>query len=304
MDKKIGLATETLQIVYKEKGAIDMVKKAGADCADFYTGCYSIADPKSVYAGSDDDIVEFFSDLKQYANDRGVSFYQTHGRRRIYLGETKSDKICLENARRDLLAAKTLGAKVCVMHGVTISTMGADTNPEVMHSLNRDSFLQILKWAKEYDIILASETFGFCSALNTPELFAFFDEFKSAYERIAEIDGNDKYFKVCIDTGHVNSVSKFEKHSAGDFIREFGKNVVCLHLHDNDGFCDQHLPLYSGTVDWNDVFDALDSVGFDGVYNLEIDLNRYGKGFEPDAAEFVVKLLRFALNKRYSRTNG
>ena len=123
-------------------------------------------------------------------------------------------------------------------------------------------------------------------------------------ESIAEIDGNDQYFKVCIDTGHVNSVRKFENHSVGDFIREFGKNVVCLHMHDNDGFSDQHLPLYSGTVDWNDVFDALDSVGFDGIYNLEIDLNRYGKGFEPDAAEFVVKLLRFALNKRYSRTNG
>ena len=170
---------------------------------------------------------------------------------------------------------------------------------QLFEEITKEYSLQILKWAKEYGVILASETFGFCSALDTPELFAFFDEFKRAYECIAAIDGNDQYFKVCIDTGHVNSVRRFENHSAGDFIREFGKNVVCLHMHDNDGFSDQHLPLHSGTVDWNDVFDALDSVGFDGVYNLEIDLNRYGKGFEPDAAEFVVKLLKFALNKRY-----
>jgi len=52
---------------------------------------------------------------------------------------------------------------------------------------------------------------------------------------------------ACLDVGHANNVGKldeFLKHSS-----EFKH----LHLHDNDGSSDQHLPPGRGTIDWEKV---------------------------------------------------
>lgn len=296
--KKIGISTSNIQCKYTEKGSIDIAKNVGAEYVDFYTDYFSVANPETVYAKSDEEIIEYFSGLKEYANERGISFYQTHGRRRIYLNDADADRVCMENARRDLLAASALGAKVCVMHGVTTSTMGADVNPQLMRDINYDTFLKILPWAKKYDVILAMETFGFCPKYNCPEFFASAEEFKNSYERIAAVEEYAEHFKVCVDSGHCNTVTRFGNPQPSEVIKSFGKNVACIHLHDNDGFYDQHLPLYSGTIKWDDVFEALESIGFEGVYNLELNLRRYGSGFEKEAAEFGVKLLKFALGKR------
>ena len=55
----------------------------------------------------------------------------------------------------------------------------------------------------------------------------------------------------------------------------------------------------TGTIDWNDVFDALDEVGYHGTYNMELNLGHFGAGFELETAAFSVKLLRHMLNTRY-----
>ena len=106
MDKRIGLNTTSLLQTHGELGAIDVIKNAGASFVDFYTNGYSMDDPKSVYSKSDDEIVEHFTKIKRYAEDRGLSIYQTHGRMRTYLNDPILNTLAIENARRDLLAAK------------------------------------------------------------------------------------------------------------------------------------------------------------------------------------------------------
>ena len=296
--KKIGICTYCFQPIYGEKGSIDVAHKLGVEYVDFFTNPYYVSNPDSIYSKTDDEIIEHFSDIRRYAEQYGISFYQTHGRMRIFLNEPELNRLCLENARRDLLAARALGAKVCVMHGVTTSTMGVAASPKVMRESSFNTFLKILEWAREYDVKIASETFGFTDACDHLEFFADAKEFKDIYDRIVAVEDFSKYFSICVDTGHSNTAVRYGNPTPADVIRMFGKGVSCLHLHDNDGLHDQHLPLYSGTIDWNDVFDALDSVGFDGVYNLEVNFKRYGRGFEIEAADFAVKLLRFALSNR------
>ena len=60
---------------------------------------------------------------------------------------------------------------------------------------------------------------------------------------------------------------------------------------------DQHKPLLMGNIDWNAVLDALDEIGYDGIYNMELALNHFGEDFEIEEAEFAIKILRhqFAL---------
>ena len=55
----------------------------------------------------------------------------------------------------------------------------------------------------------------------------------------------------------------------------------------------------TGTIDWKGIFDALDPIGYRGVYNMELHLDHFGEGFELETAAFAVKLMRFLLQQRY-----
>lgn len=56
------------------------------------------------------------------------------------------------------------------------------------------------------------------------------------------------FLGFCFDSGHAmlgqDRVERFAP---------FFRRLVALHLHDNDGIQDQHLPLYTGVVDWEQV---------------------------------------------------
>lgn len=300
MQPKISISTSTLQTICGDKGALDQAKKMGADGVDFFTNYEYSTKETSIYSKSDKEIVAYYSDLRKHAEDLGLTIPQTHGRLRTYMRFAEFDRLCLENARRDLLAASALGAPVCVMHNIQTSVMGIKIDPQIMRDACYQTYSQILKWAKEYNVILATETFGFNTAFDTPEFFGNAKEFKDAYDRIAQEGDNKDYFKVCVDTGHTHTLARCDDNpSVGDFIRMFKNNeIVCLHIHDNDGIYDQHLPIHCGTIDWDDVFDALDEVGYNGVYNLEVSVSAFGKGFEMETGDFSIKHLKYLLDKR------
>ena len=91
----------------------------------------------------------------------------------------------------------------------------------------------------------------------------------------------------------------YSNPTPADVIRMLGGNISVLHLNDNDTFTDQHKIPMSGTIDWNDVFDALDEVGYNGIYNMEISLNHFGKDFQIEEAAFAIKVMKNILKDRY-----
>ena len=80
-----------------------------------------------------------------------------------------------------------------------------------------------------------------------------------------------------------------------------GDKISVLHLHDNNKLKDQHKIPMTGDIDWNDVFDALDEIKFDGVYNMELNLKYFGESFMKETAEFAVKVMRNMLDTRYGK---
>jgi sugar phosphate isomerase/epimerase len=60
----------------------------------------------------------------------------------------------------------------------------------------------------------------------------------------------------CLDPGHVAS---FSGTPMKKWLAALGDKVTHLHLHDNDGSSDQHLPLGQGTIDFKSVFRHLNS---------------------------------------------
>jgi sugar phosphate isomerase/epimerase len=53
------------------------------------------------------------------------------------------------------------------------------------------------------------------------------------------------------------------------FIENFSSKIKHVHVSDNLGDADQHLPLGEGNINWGRVLDALDDVGYDGWLVIE-----------------------------------
>jgi len=72
--------------------------------------------------------------------------------------------------------------------------------------------------------------------------------------------------RACLDVGHL--------HTAGGdvraYVRALGDRLAHVHLHDNRGDRDDHLPLGQGGVDWRGALEALEGAGYRGLVVLEI----------------------------------
>jgi sugar phosphate isomerase/epimerase len=70
----------------------------------------------------------------------------------------------------------------------------------------------------------------------------------------------------CFDTGHFNV---FSRASLSVWLQELGKYLGQLHLHDNHGRFDEHLPVGNGTFPFADLFQTLREINADPVITLE-----------------------------------
>lgn len=300
MDFKIGLSLSELQWKFGLREAIEIATSAGADAADIDLGGNDYRDCNNIYAKSDHEIEDYYHGIKEYARSLGIELCQTHGRLRTGFKEKEETAAALENARRDLLATSALGVDVSAFHYINSFRMGIDTPPDIMRSTNFDVFMQIFDYAHTYGVKVAAETFGNLMPEDVVDFFGNINEFIDVYDRIAETDNNKKLACVCMDVGHTNTAVRYGNPSVGSVIRMLGKRIEILHLHDNDGISDQHKLPFSGTIDWNDIFDALDEIGFNGVYNIEASFECLGKGIERETAAFAVTSMRNFLNNRYN----
>ena len=63
-----------------------------------------------------------------------------------------------------------------------------------------------------------------------------------------------KNFGICFDTGHMNI---FGRVPLGDWLDDLGGHIIELHLHDNRGDLDSHLPVGDGDFDFDSLFARL-----------------------------------------------
>lgn len=65
---------------------------------------------------------------------------------------------------------------------------------------------------------------------------------------------NSGNFGICFDTGHCNL---FSRVPMAGWLDALGPNIIELHLHDNDGSADQHLPIGEGTFNFRALLGSL-----------------------------------------------
>jgi len=75
-----------------------------------------------------------------------------------------------------------------------------------------------------------------------------------------------KLFGHCFDIGHFNV---FGRCDLLEWLESVKGRLLELHLHDNDGKCDQHLAIGDGTADFKALFDYLSNLGEKLVLTIE-----------------------------------
>ena len=73
-------------------------------------------------------------------------------------------------------------------------------------------------------------------------------------------------FGFCYDTGH----GLLAGHDPLIALEVMGSRVETLHVHDNDGWDDQHTQPYSGRMDWERLLEGLKMIGYKGAMTMEI----------------------------------
>lgn len=74
------------------------------------------------------------------------------------------------------------------------------------------------------------------------------------------------WFGFCLDVGHQNS---FSKAPLGEWLAASARYLKELHLHDNDGSFDLHLPVGEGNIDFDLLFGFLDDNSIYPALTLE-----------------------------------
>lgn len=171
-------------------------------------------------------------------------------------------ELSLKHVRRSIEACVELGSEIVCLHP------GRCPIPEIGW-LMRDSknryvkFLEeCTKLAKELDVRLALENINlpFCPY--------------STLEELGELMGEPNV-GVAFDIGHAYRGEKkagFKKPEwkIASEIKSLGKNIVHVHLHDNHGEEDEHLPPGEGDIDFEPILDALKAINYHGLLIAEL----------------------------------
>ena len=82
----------------------------------------------------------------------------------------------------------------------------------------------------------------------------------------------DSGASVCLDVGHAH----INGYDVAKVVEEYHRYISVVHLHDNDGFKDDHLLPGAGTIDWLRVFQALRGKDFVVVVEVKCEVGVEG----------------------------
>ena len=120
--------------------------------------------------------------------------------------------------------------------------------------LNLESVRALLKVARREGIEIAIE--------NIPEPFPSLmksvEDFRRFYE---ELDGD---IGMVLDVAHANLNNQIQ-----DFIKQFSKRIVHIHVSDNNGASDMHLGIGQGNIDWNAFAKLVKEADYSNIIMIE-----------------------------------
>jgi len=262
---------------------IDAFSEAGFEGIDFN------ADLEEYYTDAHDK--EFYLNVKKYANDRGIGFYQTHAPFASSYDDEEKTKKRFDDIVKSMKHSSYLGADMIVIHPCNHINYIENNCYDFMMQYNIDFYKKLIPYAEEFEIKIAIENIGRCVTQTQEGLL----------ELLNTLD-ND-VFTVCYDVGHANII---EGQDPAKMIMALGKRIGCTHIHDNDGIRDAHTLPYYGTIDWESVMKAFAESGYEGNLNYESGLfvDKVPVCLRPESAKYMAKVGKHLIERfMYYKSN-
>ena len=158
--------------------------------------------------------------------------------------------------------ANEINAEAVVVHPGLISFLANKYFKKEVYEFANQSIKEIGDYAKDLGVMATIE--------NMPNFESMI------YQNIADLNQLlvENEMHMTLDIGHANHVG----YAPEDMIFDSIKHV---HVHDNLGDDDSHLPLGEGSIDLKYIINTLESKNYDGIYILEVnDYDSIKKSYE------------------------
>ena len=158
--------------------------------------------------------------------------------------------------------ANEINAEAVVVHPGLISFLANKYFKKEVYEFANQSIKEIGDYAKNLGVMATIE--------NMPNFEPMI------YQNIADLNQLlvENEMHMTLDIGHANHVG----YAPEDMIFDSIKHV---HVHDNLGDDDSHLPLGEGSIDLKYIINTLESKNYDGIYILEVnDYDSIKKSYE------------------------
>ncbi|HWR38901.1 MAG TPA: sugar phosphate isomerase/epimerase [Patescibacteria group bacterium] len=158
---------------------------------------------------------------------------------------------------RTIVMAGRLGALHVVVHTHGYHRFISDEVRPVLQDRMKHSLSVLGTWGLQAKTKVVVENIG---TENQGTLLYREKEFVQLFNDVPEIYS-------LIDVGH----AFLNKWDVPALIRKLGSRLVALHIHDNHGQTDEHLPLGQGAIDWAPIADAIGETAKPPVLVLEYE---------------------------------
>ncbi|MEE0941896.1 MULTISPECIES: sugar phosphate isomerase/epimerase family protein [unclassified Methanobrevibacter] len=158
--------------------------------------------------------------------------------------------------------ANEINAEAVVVHPGLISFLANKYFKKEVYEFANQSIKEIGDYAKNLGVMATIE--------NMPNFESMI------YQNIADLNQLlvENEMHMTLDIGHANHVGYAPDEMIFDSIKH-------IHVHDNLGDDDSHLPLGEGSIDLKYIINTLESKNYDGIYILEVnDYDSIKKSYE------------------------
>lgn len=269
----------------------------GLNCIDFgvdnFYPLWQIArgECDNILEHSMEEIEAFFTPHKEAAAKYGVAFHQLHAPFPAQVeGDEKMTAHMVEITKKTIRLCRFLGAHYIVVHP---KFNGYDTRMDADEEWEQNIafYSSLIDTARECGVVICLENMftwhngrGFEACCSDPnEAAAYIDELNTI--------AGEKRFAYCYDTGHGLLLG----HDVYSDLIRLGDCVEVLHIHDNDGINDKHIPAYMGSLDWARFIKGLKAIGYKGAITFEAStVNRmFPKEVRPEAYRLIAATGRY-----------
>ena len=176
--------------------------------------------------------------------------------------QDKSRLNSIKQIKESIDFANRIGAEAVVVHpGVTSFLPNKYFRKEVIDFAN-ESMIEIGRYGEDLGVLA---TFENMPSFNT-----------MIYDNIHELNEflTNNGLSMTLDIGHANHAGYTPDEMIFDSIKH-------VHMHDNFGDDDAHLPFGEGSIDLKDIFHKLEEKNYNGIYIIEVnDYDSIKKSYE------------------------